>query len=700
MGFTLCYLGNYLVSGSPGHSGVRVVTRRSLFDKMKEQNLPNFEEKLNYLENWILSSENYSEDELKALKHKFSHIKSEFKQRWKKADKTEARFLHNNDEWLKNTFEIQRAQPKSSGRPSKPFNELSERSKRRKTETLRITADNDMLIHAAQTNLQTSGKKDASSILKQIMNSPTRATKLKKAYKTVQDDKEKKLTPLSALSVFVEADLTRRQYEIIRSASKKLFPSYSILQKAKSDCYPPKESYEVTETCVQVNLQDVLNHTATRLLTYLKDVLRGLRPDESDSLELFCKWGCDGSQQAQFKQKMENDATDSNIFQSSFVPLRLVCGTKTVWQNPTPSSPRYCRPIRIRFLKETVDITQEEIEYVENAINALQKTTFLLEEKSYSVKHTMMLTMVDAKVCNAATQTTSTMRCYICGASSKELNDLTIKRDVDADALSFGLSTLHARIRLFESILHLSYKLTVKKWQLRSNVDKAIVKERKKIIQEKFRRETGLIVDVPKVGFGNTNDGNTSRRFFSNPELAAEITGVDYNFIYRLKVILEVISSGHKVHLDKFADYCIDTAKLYISLYPWHPMTPTMHKILVHGATVIDKALLPIGLLSEEAAEARNKHFRLYRQNFARKFSRVKCNTDIINRLLLSSDPLITGMRPTPKKRTLPFTKEAIALMIPAVPDSERDSYSDLEEVSGGTESDEDDEEPWDSSSL
>lgn len=158
----------------------------------------------------------------------------------------------------------------------------------------------------------------------------------------------------------MEADFTRRQYEIIRSASKKLFPSYSILQKAKSDCYPPKESYEV-----------LLNRTTTRLLTYLKDVLRGLRPEESDSLELFCKWGCDGSQQAQFKQKMENDVTDSNIFQSSFVPLRLVCGTKTLWQNPTPSSPRYCRPIRIRFVKETVDITQEEIEFVENAINAL-----------------------------------------------------------------------------------------------------------------------------------------------------------------------------------------------------------------------------------------------------------------------------------------------------------------------------------------
>lgn len=56
----------------------------------------------------------------------------------------------------------------------------------------------------------------------------------------------------------------------------------------------------------------------------------------------------------------------------------------------------------------------------------------------------------------------------------------------------------------------------------------------------------------------------------------------------------------------------METAKLYIQLYPWHPMTPTMHKILIHSVTVIENALLPIGLLSEEA-EARNKHFRQYR---------------------------------------------------------------------------------------
>lgn len=37
------------------------------------------------------------------------------------------------------------------------------------------------------------------------------------------------------------------------------------------------------------------------------------------------------------------------------------------------------------------------------------------------------------------------------------------------------------------------------------------------------------------------------------------------------------------------------TAKLYIKLYPWYYMTASVHTILIHGAIVIESALLPIG---------------------------------------------------------------------------------------------------------
>lgn len=667
---------------------------------MQQQDLPTFEEKIIYLETYLLSCEIYSEAQKKGLKHNISHLKSEFKKRWLKASRRQDKFLIDNSKWLQKVFEVPKtSQPqKRAGRPSKTFGELSDRSKRRKTHDLRKSVGKEVLVHAAKSSLQISGNRNVSHVLSEITKSPNRARKYKKAYLTSLQASVMQLTPLKALSMFVEADLSRRQYEIVRNTNKKFYPSYSVLQKEKLRCYPPKESFNVTETCAEVNLQDLLNHTVSRLLTYLTDNIYNLTQEELNSLRLIYKWGCDGSQQSQFKQKIQNvDATDANIFQSCLVPLRLVCNKnrKTIWQNPTPSSPRFCRPIRIRFVKESIDITNNEINYIKSKIDALENSKFTTQEGlSANVKHTMLLTMVDAKVCNAATQTSSTMRCYICGATSKQFNDLNRKINVDVGALTFGLSILHARIRLFESVLHLSYKLPVKKWQLRSEADKSIVKEMKAVIQEKFRKETGLIVDVPKSGFGNTNDGNTSRRFFADPQKASEITGVDFGFIYRLKIILEVISSGHKVNLQKFTDYCLETAKLYISLYPWHPMTPTMHKILIHGATVIEKALLPIGLLSEEAAEARNKHFRMYRYNFARKFSREQCNFDVLNRLLLSSDPLVTSLRPEPKKKSHPFSKQTIEMLLPADPAGEKSDDSD-DEQQENTEMEDSDEEPW-----
>lgn len=94
-------------------------------------------------------------------------------------------------------------------------------------------------------------------------------------------------------------------------------------------------------------------------------------------------------------------------------------------------------------------------------------------------------------------------------------------------------------------------------------------------------------------------------------------------------------------------------------------MTPTLHKILVHGTTIIKLALLPIGQLSEEAAEARNKHLRSYRQDFTRKFSRELCNKDVFNRLLLSSDPFLSCMRKRHKLKTSqPFLPETIELFV------------------------------------
>ena len=77
--------------------------------------------------------------------------------------------------------------------------------------------------------------------------------------------------------------------------------------------------------------------------------------------------------------------------------------------------------------------------------------------------------MVDGKVCNALSNTSS-MTCYICGAKPTEMNNIEecLGREVKEKYFEFGLSPLHSYIRFFEYFLHISYKLEVKLWQVRS----------------------------------------------------------------------------------------------------------------------------------------------------------------------------------------------------------------------------------------
>lgn len=64
-----------------------------------------------------------------------------------------------------------------------------------------------------------------------------------------------------------------------------------------------------------------------------------------------------------------------------------------------------------------------------------------------------------------------------------------------------------------------------------------------------------MLVDIPKAGFGNTNDGNTSRRFFAGPETASKITGVDIDLIKRFKIILAIDTSKLEICVKKLHNY-------------------------------------------------------------------------------------------------------------------------------------------------
>lgn len=85
----------------------------------------------------------------------------------------------------------------------------------------------------------------------------------------------------------------------------------------------------------------------------------------------------------------------------------------------------------------------------------------------------------------------------------------------------------------------------------------------------------GLIVDKLKPDFGNSNDGNTARRFFQNAEITADITKIDVNLIKQIYIILVIVSSGHKINIDKFCDFTHNTVRYFVAKCPWYNMSPT-----------------------------------------------------------------------------------------------------------------------------
>lgn len=59
---------------------------------------------------------------------------------------------------------------------------------------------------------------------------------------------------------------------------------------------PIEEAIIIIETCAELVLLDLLNHTCLRLCKYLEEVMETCSEEEKANLKLIVKWGCDGSQ--------------------------------------------------------------------------------------------------------------------------------------------------------------------------------------------------------------------------------------------------------------------------------------------------------------------------------------------------------------------------------------------------------------------
>ena len=66
--------------------------------------------------------------------------------------------------------------------------------------------------------------------------------------------------------------------------------------------------------------------------------------------------------------------------------------------------------------------------------------------------------------------------------------------------------------------------------------------------------------------------------------------------------------------------------------------------------------------MSVEAQESRNKDNRRFRELFTRKNSRINTNADLLNRLLIASDPVTADMRKKGKSKRQTLSPQLLSL--------------------------------------
>lgn len=161
-------------------------------------------------------------------------------------------------------------------------------------------------------------------------------------------------------------------------------------------------------------------------------------------------------------------------------------------------------------------------------------------------------------------------------------------------------------------------------------------------IHSKLFEEFSVRVDVVQHGSGTSMNGNSARKFFSDPPKLAKALGINEELVKRFAYSILAFKQKEGINLAKLETYCTETYKLYFSTYTWAKLNPTVHKMLRHGVAIAREFPLSLAYFAEDAAESMHKFYRKNSISHARQNSRANRLKDVFNRSVDLSDPLIS----------------------------------------------------------
>lgn len=506
-------------------------------------------------------------------------------------------------------------------------------------------------------------------ILKKIIEYDKK-NETEKLLKLLEQKPVEKMSPARAYMFKLENNLSIRTYNRIRRIVNKydadVFPSYKSMLAFQTSRMPTTLKFD--DKSASISVKELNEITINSLLILISDdlskILKEEKIEKNEKLKIIVRfiWGLDGStQQRIYNQKgtFGEKIDDSSLMISSLAPVEMIIsredGSKLCrWRNPAPGSRSYNRTIVMRYEKESNDSILKMYNEVNEQIKQIQGKIVEsinlnnIEGQNAEVVPFFYLTMIDGKVCTVLTRTKSFAQCPVCNAKPLDMNKIENltngKFMMQEKAIKHTVSPLHSVINFVRALFNIACRKNINSWRVPQNKRETFKSNRlryKQALWDHF----GVHFDEPRQGgTASSTTGSVCRKLLKDPKKLAEVLELDFTLVERLGIILKALNCKEEIDGEKFGKYALDTYKIFIQNYPWFYMPCTMHKVLAHGGEIIKSSPLPVGMMTEEGAEAKNKLFRTFREFLARKMDRRKTNEDVFVRMLFLSDPYLATL--------------------------------------------------------
>ena len=596
------------------------------------------------------------------------------------------------------------------GRPKKRFSQKSRIGQHHDIVAIKAAGTTKAIITAASRNTRAEGHGDTSMILKELCQDP--ATKGSEIRAAMEFQRPKMLSVSEAAAHFLDMGFSVKQYNKMRMTSINqnacIYPSYKDIGAYLKQCQP--DHIMSFATGVVAPMQSVLNHQVSRLLDLeWFERLKVIKERDPSTKFIFdVNYGADGS--SGYSQFQHMNAPDQNsLFTSYLSMVQLTAKTSTsqdiLYQNQFVRSPLGVVPLRFKYEVETKANSQRESKRLKDQCDNL--VPYCDEETGIEIHFNPRPCILDGKTRDAWSEATGGCQsCPNCGAKPGEKSGQLGSRHgfvEKPERFKYGMSCLHSRINAFQWLCKAKIYSEVRKYAAVGPVNQASIKQQKKELIQGFKTELGLnVFKVNAAIGGSTNTGKVARKSFRNPQKFSQITGVPEPIISKLKTILDAVNCPFQVDPDVFQLLCDEWKDLFFSSdVAWNWLSPTVHNIIFHGASIIRFfAPTPPGLTSEEGPEHGNKFIRDDRDHHSRRTSVQQNLLDIFHRRSRMSDPVIVGHLSKTllnERRKEKISPELAKLLVNPVPPSQiADDTSDQSDM----ELDDDDDNDVDMSNL